>query len=402
MPEWHTNMDKGSPRYGHKYYIENGNGGKWHVYKDNTRIFLADPKPAAAPAPAAAAPVAAAPAPAASHGSGGAQAPAAPEHQWLTNTQQGNSRFGQKYYVKAGHNAKGQAGTFHIYQNGKKIFVPGGSTGGAEAPADDGGASAAAADPDAGDDNGATDDSLSEADDVTTDDGDAADTEVDESGVSDDDGGVAAATGTAGSSKPASVVASASTGDSDDGSDVPGPAPADDDSDSGDEGVDELESEDGDEESEDDSSVSDDDNGSSAGGNGPAPEDSGAIHTVAAGDTMWDIAQANHMSLDDLKALNPQIKNPNMIYPGDQINLGGTDAGATGADAGGAFPTTSSYENTEDETTSEEPDEVVGWGGNGANVAPDPASTAFKLSAATSNTDPLKINHNKNDKSSTA
>jgi len=48
---------------------------------------------------------------------------------------------------------------------------------------------------------------------------------------------------------------------------------------------------------------------------------SGATHTVVPGDTMWDIAQANGMSLGELVALNPQIENPRLIRPGQKINL---------------------------------------------------------------------------------
>lgn len=44
-------------------------------------------------------------------------------------------------------------------------------------------------------------------------------------------------------------------------------------------------------------------------------------HTVKKGDTMWAIAKRNKMNLKDLIAKNPQIKNPNLIYPGQKINL---------------------------------------------------------------------------------
>lgn len=45
-------------------------------------------------------------------------------------------------------------------------------------------------------------------------------------------------------------------------------------------------------------------------------------YTVMKGDTLWAIAQKNGLTLDALLALNPQIKNPNLIYPGDVISLG--------------------------------------------------------------------------------
>jgi nucleoid-associated protein YgaU len=44
-------------------------------------------------------------------------------------------------------------------------------------------------------------------------------------------------------------------------------------------------------------------------------------YTVAAGDCLWRIAAANDMTPDDLIALNPQIRNPNLIYAGDRVRL---------------------------------------------------------------------------------
>ena len=46
-----------------------------------------------------------------------------------------------------------------------------------------------------------------------------------------------------------------------------------------------------------------------------------STYTVKSGDTMWRIALDNGMTLDALIALNPQIKNPNLIYPGQSIYL---------------------------------------------------------------------------------
>ena len=39
------------------------------------------------------------------------------------------------------------------------------------------------------------------------------------------------------------------------------------------------------------------------------------------GDTLWGIAQRFGVSLDALIAQNPQIKNPNLIRPGDEVTL---------------------------------------------------------------------------------
>ena len=44
-------------------------------------------------------------------------------------------------------------------------------------------------------------------------------------------------------------------------------------------------------------------------------------YIVKKGDTLSGIAAKHHTTLDKLRALNPQIKNPNLIYPGDAIRL---------------------------------------------------------------------------------
>ncbi len=54
----------------------------------------------------------------------------------------------------------------------------------------------------------------------------------------------------------------------------------------------------------------------------PASKRSGE-YTVVSGDTLWAIARRHGVSLQELIAANPQIANPDLIYPGDQINLPG-------------------------------------------------------------------------------
>lgn len=54
-----------------------------------------------------------------------------------------------------------------------------------------------------------------------------------------------------------------------------------------------------------------------------------ATHTVIKGDSMWKIAVKYQVGLSELKAANPNIKNPSLIYPGDVIVIPGKDAEAT-------------------------------------------------------------------------
>ncbi|MDD3653885.1 MAG: LysM peptidoglycan-binding domain-containing protein [Desulfotomaculaceae bacterium] len=44
-------------------------------------------------------------------------------------------------------------------------------------------------------------------------------------------------------------------------------------------------------------------------------------YTIRAGDTLFLIAQRNGISLNDLIAANPQIKDPDLIYPGQVITI---------------------------------------------------------------------------------
>lgn len=47
----------------------------------------------------------------------------------------------------------------------------------------------------------------------------------------------------------------------------------------------------------------------------------GQVHTVRKGETLWGIARKHGVGLTALIAANPQIKNPNLIYPGDEVRL---------------------------------------------------------------------------------
>lgn len=46
-----------------------------------------------------------------------------------------------------------------------------------------------------------------------------------------------------------------------------------------------------------------------------------AVYLVRKGDTLWGIAKRYGVTLTALIAANPQIKNPNLIYPGDRVTL---------------------------------------------------------------------------------
>jgi spore coat assembly protein SafA len=45
----------------------------------------------------------------------------------------------------------------------------------------------------------------------------------------------------------------------------------------------------------------------------------GFLYTIQPGDTLYNISRREEIPLDILTAVNPQIKNPDMIKPGDKI-----------------------------------------------------------------------------------
>lgn len=49
-------------------------------------------------------------------------------------------------------------------------------------------------------------------------------------------------------------------------------------------------------------------------------------HTVVSGDSMWKIAVKYQIGLDEIKAANPQISNPALIYPGQVIYIPSIDS----------------------------------------------------------------------------
>lgn len=59
--------------------------------------------------------------------------------------------------------------------------------------------------------------------------------------------------------------------------------------------------------------------------------DAGQAHVVQRGDTLSGIAQRHGVSLSDLIAANPQINNPNLIYPGQHVQIPGGGGGGPGS-----------------------------------------------------------------------
>lgn len=54
-----------------------------------------------------------------------------------------------------------------------------------------------------------------------------------------------------------------------------------------------------------------------------------ATHTVVSGESLWKIAVKYQVGLSEIKSANPQIKNFDLIYPGQIINIPEADASVT-------------------------------------------------------------------------
>ncbi len=53
----------------------------------------------------------------------------------------------------------------------------------------------------------------------------------------------------------------------------------------------------------------------------PASAASTVTHTVVSGDSMWKIAVKHEVGLGEIKSANPHIVNPDLIYPGQILNI---------------------------------------------------------------------------------
>lgn len=52
-------------------------------------------------------------------------------------------------------------------------------------------------------------------------------------------------------------------------------------------------------------------------------------HTVVSGESLWKIANRYEVGLSEIKAVNPQIQNYDLIYPGQSIEIPAVDASIT-------------------------------------------------------------------------
>jgi len=56
-------------------------------------------------------------------------------------------------------------------------------------------------------------------------------------------------------------------------------------------------------------------------------------HTVAAGDTMWKLAVKYQVGTSEIIAANPQVSNPNLIYPGQILQIPQQDSSVAAYEA---------------------------------------------------------------------
>ncbi|MDP4169620.1 MAG: SafA/ExsA family spore coat assembly protein [Bacillota bacterium] len=53
----------------------------------------------------------------------------------------------------------------------------------------------------------------------------------------------------------------------------------------------------------------------------PAVSFAQTVYTVQPGDSLWKIAVRYQVGISEIIAANPQFKNPNLIYPGEKVNI---------------------------------------------------------------------------------
>ena len=57
----------------------------------------------------------------------------------------------------------------------------------------------------------------------------------------------------------------------------------------------------------------------------PSYAQSTEVYTVVKGDSMWKIAVKHEVGLSEIKSANPQVANPDLIHPGQVLNIPITD-----------------------------------------------------------------------------
>ncbi|HUY44786.1 MAG TPA: LysM peptidoglycan-binding domain-containing protein [Streptosporangiaceae bacterium] len=77
-----------------------------------------------------------------------------------------------------------------------------------------------------------------------------------------------------------------------------------------------------------------------------------STHTVQPGDTLSGIAAQSGVSLSQLEAANPQIKNPNLIYVGNLVNVPDGKGGSSAAGPSPSAPVQQSAATDQDDTAS--------------------------------------------------
>ena len=60
---------------------------------------------------------------------------------------------------------------------------------------------------------------------------------------------------------------------------------------------------------------------------------SAATHTVVRGDTMWKIADKYEVGTREIITANPEVKNPDLIYPGQRLRVPETEASVSSFEA---------------------------------------------------------------------
>ena len=370
-----TNDVAGNPRYGQHYYDESVTGGVFHVYQDGARIFVSNsgpdvvstggvpgvptytppppppPPPAAAPPPPPPPPPppAAAPPPPTPTNTGGTPA--------IENTQVGNPRYGEYYTVEPAN-----GGVWHVYSPTDKVFVAAGgpdveSTGGVPG--------------------------VPTAPGFSNTPSSAPPTVVSQSPQPITGGGSSSSEPTFGQTGGAAAPGATITPTAAPAAPASGPHNNPDLPDvvstGGVPGVPSI-------------GVHNNPNLPdvvTTGGVSP----SGASYTVVSGDTLSGIAAAHGISLSELESLNPEIKNPDLIYPHQVIHLGGasTDTpsvvsqspqpitGGGSSDPGHTtFGQTGGNSSTPTPPSSHEPAHISGGiGGDVQNIVSAPASVDF-------------------------